>query len=108
MKKFWGIEIHSGVVVYDDISFLKDYSNLALEVDYLKEDMLQIHFPEKMIIDVGWCPSFDLEGAFFAYLIMNEDWQNPIEQVKSSNIKELKVAINKFVEKIISMNSKLK
>lgn len=97
---FWNIDIKNGNVTYDDISFLTEEFNSKDQVDYLKEDMLQIEFPEDILFDVGWRPSFDEEGAFYVSVIKGLDWESPILQKKVSNITEVRKVLSDFVKNI--------
>lgn len=61
---FWSIDIKKENVVYDDISFVCEDVNLYEYIEYLKEDMLQIEFQNNILLDVGWRPSFEIDGKF--------------------------------------------
>lgn len=74
---FWGLDIKNGAVSYDDISFLTEENNLLEQVAYLKEDMLQIEFPGNMLIDIGWRPSFEENGAFYVTMVSARQSQPP-------------------------------
>ena len=66
-----------GLVIFDDFSV--NFSKpLEAQLDSLKEDMLQVEFEGGYILDVGWRPSFSLDGAFYIVLIKNHDWEKPV------------------------------
>jgi hypothetical protein len=96
---FWNIDIKNGNVAYDDISFINEDVDLHEYIDYLKEDMLQIEFEDNILLDVGWRPSFEIDGKFYVSLIKNFDWENPIAIESIKSIKDLKLCINKIVLK---------
>lgn len=66
-----------GKVIFDELSNLIDY-DIALISENLKEDLLQAAFPNEQILDIGWYPEFDKNGAFRISLIANRDWESPI------------------------------
>lgn len=95
---FWGLDIKNGAVSYDDISFLTEENNLLEQVAYLKEDMLQIEFPGNMLIDIGWRPSFEENGAFYVTMVSNCDWENPIAQAQVFDVASARKTLSEFIE----------
>lgn len=81
-----------GDVVFDDFS-LRNNLHLDKQIDSLKEDMLQVEFPNGYILDVGWRPSFDISGTFYIYLIKDFDWENPIYNSSTRDIYSLEAEI---------------
>ena len=98
---FWNIDINNGLVVFDDISWLTDDFNSHEQVDYLKEDMLQIEFPKNLLLDVSWRPSFEEDGAFYVYMIKDEDWENPVAQAKVFDVVSVKKAMLEFIGRFV-------
>ena len=98
---FWGIDIRTGTVEYDDISYLSEDSRICDHLDYLKEDMLQISFPKGFIIDVGWRPSFSENGKFFIVAVRDGDWDRPIVQAEASDVLGVKNAIKNALKAVI-------
>lgn len=86
-----------GVVTFDDFP-IKEGHPLERYVDDLKEDMLQAEFPGGYILDVGWRPSFEIKGKFYAVLIKDFDWSNPIYSEAAEDVTALKDKINKALE----------
>lgn len=66
---------------------------LNKQIDILKEDMLQVEFPDGYILDVGWRPSFDVNGSFYIYLIKDFDWESHIYSGIAKDIYSLEVEI---------------
>lgn len=58
------LDLKNGKVVFDDFN-LPTEEALESHADKLKEDMLQVEFPDGYLLDIGWRPSFDLRGSFF-------------------------------------------
>nr|WP_157711664.1 hypothetical protein [Pseudomonas sp. PB120] len=90
----------SGNITHDDLSSLKGISP-SDQIDFLKEDMLQVEYCARLLLDVGWYPSFNINGAFQIRVIKNHHWEEPIFYSKAKTIDSL---IEEIVEaqKIIS------
>lgn len=88
-----------GEIVFNELS-LKDNTSLNDQLDNLKEDMLQVEFPDGYILDVGWKPSFDINGKFHVYLIKDFDWGDPVYFGIANDISSLLGGINKAIRKI--------
>ncbi|MQU65353.1 hypothetical protein GHO25_19755 [Pseudomonas sp. FSL R10-1350] len=63
-------------VLYDELSSVTE-GTAALAWDSLKEDMLQVEYPENILLDVGWYPSFDPEGTFQVCVVKDFQWDVP-------------------------------
>ena len=90
---FWNIDIGQGVVVFDDISFLPEAFDTAQHADYLKEDLLQLVFGDRLLLDVGWTPSFDEHGRFVLMLVSDGNWDEPVERAEFTEVVSLKERI---------------
>ena len=66
-----------GKVIYNEfhVDFSKPYRE---QPDNLTEDLLQIEFPDQYLLDVGWYPEYDADGAFMVQLIRNDEWDKPL------------------------------
>lgn len=95
---FWCIDIGKGIVEFDQISDLPEEFKVGEHVEFLREDMLQLSFPNGTLIDVGWRPCFSLRGNFYIVAVINEDWDAPIAQVTASDVLQTKMAIREMVE----------
>lgn len=89
----------NGSVVFDDFN-ISENTALSEQLDELKEDMLQVSFPSGYILDIGWRPSFEINGSFKLLLIKDYVWDNPIYSDSPSNIFELKKSIEIAISKI--------
>ncbi|MCM3781936.1 hypothetical protein M3231_03020 [Neobacillus mesonae] len=96
---FEKIQFEPGKVVYDD---LKIDPNKLLEnqVDNLKEDLLQVNYDDKFIVDIGWFPSFSKDGHFQVVAIEDFNWENPIFQKTCRTLVELKECIEEAINKV--------
>jgi hypothetical protein len=77
-----------GKIVYDDFDI---NPNIPLEqqIFSLKEDMFQVNYHDKYLIDIGWGPEFNLKGKFKIRIIKNFNWTNPIYFKQTSSLKKL-------------------
>ncbi|WP_339839698.1 hypothetical protein [uncultured Flavobacterium sp.] len=73
----------------------------SLSFYYLSEDLLQIHLESKNItLDLGWYGDLsNNKGCFKISIIGNEDWQNPLEIIKSKSQTEISEKLKKIIEK---------
>ena len=91
--------IKGGAVTFDDF-FIKEGVPLDCQLDDLKEDMLQVKFHGGYIFDVGWRPSFEVDGKFYVVLIENYNWDNPIYSGTAKSLCELKDKITEALSLI--------
>lgn len=89
----------NGTVVFDDFN-ISENTSLSEQVYELKEDILQITFQNWSILDVGWRPSFEINGSFKLLLIKDYNWDNPIYSDSLSSVSELKKSIGIAISKI--------
>lgn len=88
------IDIGLGQITYCDFN-IDPVAPLKKQLPALQEDMLQIEFGNRFLIDVGWYPAMGLNGCFIVYVIQDEDWDHPLSKAQCSTLKELKNAIEK-------------
>lgn len=89
----------NGTVVFDDFN-ISENTSLSEQLDELKEDMLQIYFPNGYVLDVGWRPSFEINGQFKLLLIKDYNWECPVYADSLSSVSELKKSIEIALSKI--------
>ncbi len=95
------INFYQGKVTFDDLSELQIDQPLKLQVDSLKEDLLQVEYGKKYVIDVGWYPlSFKINGYFKIQLIEDDNWDEPVILKKTGTLDGLKSSILKVVLKV--------
>lgn len=82
-ENFWnGFDFGNGKVKYHET--------------YLCEDMLQVEFPDNILLDVGY-----YSGIFRIYVIKNYSWENPIMQYTYKHAEKSELYINdalKFIK----------
>jgi hypothetical protein len=78
----------TGKITYDELSALRNI-DLSNQIDFLKEDMLQVEYHGTYLLDVGWYPSFDINGTFQIRAIKDYDWDAPLAFSKVDTIQLL-------------------
>ncbi|MGF6112267.1 hypothetical protein [Pseudomonas frederiksbergensis] len=82
------LSLLTGKITFDDLSLLSDQP-LASQIDSLKEDLLQVEYGEHLLLDVGWYPEFDEDGAFQVVVIKDRDWGQPQWTGRAKTLAEL-------------------
>ncbi|MDE6567013.1 MAG: hypothetical protein K2K70_04665 [Lachnospiraceae bacterium] len=64
----------------------------------LNEDLIMLtNDIANLTINLGWYPSFDLNGSYILYLVRNKDWNKPLEKVVTRSKSEVIACIEKWV-----------
>lgn len=82
------LDFIQGKITYDNLSLLEDCA-IEGQVHNLKEDMLQVVYPDGLLLDVGWFPSFDAKGHFQIKVVKNHDWDSPTLTFTAQSINAL-------------------
>ncbi|QDY40902.1 hypothetical protein [Candidatus Pantoea soli] len=85
-----------GIVTLDDFH-IDEKQPLENFLEVLKKDMLQVEFPGGFLLDIGWRPSFNIQGGFYVSLIKDYDWGAPMFSDSASNIELLKLKISEAI-----------
>jgi len=89
--------IHSGNVTSWGLD-IDDGSSLEAQIDELREDLGQVEYENDQLIDIGWHPSFDVNGSFKVYVIdQSRDWDSPVFKAEAKSLEDLKVVIKQAV-----------
>ncbi|WEK08955.1 MAG: hypothetical protein P0Y51_28490 [Candidatus Pseudomonas colombiensis] len=83
------LNLLTGNIRFDDLSHLTDQP-LTRQLDALKEDLLQVEYPGQLLLDVGWYPEFDKDGAFRVQVIKDQDWQQPLSSQQARSLAALR------------------
>jgi hypothetical protein len=86
----WG----TGEVTYWALDTVRTDVPIRDQLDELKEDLVQVRFGERILLDVGWYPEFQADGAFLVVVVRDEDWNDPLFKRQASSFEELRAAIN--------------
>ena len=69
--------------------------NVKYSETYLDEDMLQVEYPEKLILDAGfYC------GIFKVYIIWDNNWQSPVAVYSCKTVGNFEKIINLAIEQV--------
>ena len=90
------IDFKSGKIEYDQFNINFDIS-FKDQPESLLEDLLQVNYQNRYIIDLGWYPEFDSNGSFIIYIIGDYNWDRPIKTRKCREKKDLKNNLVEFV-----------
>jgi hypothetical protein len=90
--------ISPGVISYQDIPKKIESASLDDVIDFLKEDLFQAVYPNQVLIDIGWYPSFDKTGAFQISIIKNSDWATPVYFQEAKSVSRLLCLLDHAVD----------
>ena len=75
----------------------EDY--IVKQLIFLREDLLQVEFDfGKYILDIGWYPSFEENGAFHVIVVKNANWSTPIYNTQTTVLANLQQTIQAAVD----------
>lgn len=100
------LNILDGTIIYNDFDIDENTPFEEQKYSY-KQDMLQIGFGKRFVVDIGWLPDFKPNGYFVVQAIQDYDWMNPLFKTKCRTFDELKKAIETAVI-IIDKTRKIK
>lgn len=64
----------------------------------LNEDLIRLtNEAAGLTIDLGWYPSFDLNGSYILMLVKGDAWEKPLEKVVTRSKDEVISCIEKWV-----------
>ncbi len=96
------MKFEPGLITYNDCN-ISIYMPLDDQIDALKEDLFQVQYGKKFLIDVGWYPSFNIKGKFRIRVIKDYDWTVPLFDKICRDIKTL----NRYMEECIKVVNEL-
>ena len=80
-------------ITYWAFDSLDESRSPQMQATELKEDMAQARISSSVILDIGWYPSFDLDGAFTVSVIQDMDWGAPVFSKQAQNWPELRAIV---------------
>ncbi|MBD2871221.1 hypothetical protein [Paenibacillus arenilitoris] len=95
------LSIGSGKIVFNNFPENVEF-NTPEAYEELKEDLIQIVYSNRFLIDVGWYPSFQENGQFTLFLIENNDWEKPVFKKRTRSIKVVREIIEEYAAYIDS------
>jgi hypothetical protein len=96
-----------------DLETTRTWQELRASQD-LQEDLLQVEYPNGLVLDVGWYQSAARSetisgrgagGAFRVLAVRSNDWKDPIFSLYARDFSELHKAIVLADEWIVGLNS---
>jgi len=67
----------TGKVTYWALDGLEASRPLEHQLDELKEDLAQVRFGARTVLDVGWYPEFSSNGKFVVLVVRDGAWDTP-------------------------------
>lgn len=89
-----------GNIQFDELSHLLSGDDTQSDLDSLKEDMFQVDYSGRFLLDIGWYPSFDENGCFQVRVLKDFDWGNPIFLKNANTFAEL-IAVTTTAQEVI-------
>lgn len=89
----WG----AGEVTYWALDGLESSEPLENQLDELKEDLAQVRFGARTVLDVGWYPEFSRNGKFVVVVVRDGEWDTPIFKEAAADIASLCSVVNQAV-----------
>ncbi|ANY70795.1 hypothetical protein BBD42_17320 [Paenibacillus sp. BIHB 4019] len=97
------MDFKSGDVILNDFDFNEGVA-LDQQIWSFKEDILQVRYDNKFVLDLGWYPEFNLDDGSFKLIIVEiDDWLNPLFIKRTKSLNEIYEYIKEailFVEKL--------
>ncbi len=72
--------------MFSEIDFQNGIITYCETEDIKKEDLLQVVYPNNILLDVGW---YAATKAYHIYVIVHDDWEHPKITIKTTDKKEL-------------------
>jgi hypothetical protein len=92
------IDWKSGRIKHWDLDALDEQRPLHDQRWELKEDLAQVEYPTRLLVDVGWHPEFSAEGSFLIQVVKPNDWEHPVFQERATTVASLKEQLAKAVQ----------
>lgn len=91
------LDLSPGKIVYDDFQ-IKPNIPFEQQKFSFKEDLFQVDFYEKYLIDIGWSPDFESKGNFKIRIIKDYNWTHPLYFKKTNKLDTLPFFIKECVD----------
>ncbi len=95
------IDLKNGTVTYNDFDINPGIS-FEEQTWSFKQDVFQMKFNNKYLIDIGWYPDFDPKGSFVLKVVKDFDWSNPILEKKCKEVNVLKIYLQEAINFVSS------
>ena len=76
--------------IASEIDFSPGQIAYSEAIPELKEDLMQVAYPDGQILDVGWYPESNPVGKFKVLVISNGEWDTPSLDLSTQDEKQLR------------------
>lgn len=77
-----------------------DWLFLVQDITYIVRN--DEHKVNHICVDLGWYPEADPNGKFILYVIQNQDWEKPLEEFSSRNVRDIAEKMGDFLQKYVT------
>lgn len=105
-KLLRNVDLVIGKITYCDFEIKSDLPFEKQKWSF-REDLIQINFDNKYLLDVGWYPELNEKGAFLVEVVKCFDWSNPIFEKRTKQLESLQGYIQQaadFINALIKNN----
>lgn len=81
--------------MFKKINFKSGHITFLDQSDLLKEDILQVQYPDELLLDVGY-----YEKQYKIFVIKKLNWEKPVVKCKARNFDELLLKLQKIINEI--------
>ena len=70
-----------------------------------KEDMLQVEYPNQLLLDMGW-----YRTKYLIQIVQNDDWEHPIKQYRTKEKQQIQVLLGKavqYMEQVVKLETEM-
>ncbi|WP_146160697.1 hypothetical protein [Deinococcus arcticus] len=98
MKRVLDMDYGTGRIAHIEMDLVFELS-IVEQIDYLREDMLQVEFSGgRCIVDAGWYPDGSEVGRFIVKVVKDYDWSSPIYREEASDLLKLRSSLVRAIE----------
>ena len=97
------INFRNGQITFDNLLWLTE-QDFKEQKNFFGQDLLQVLYFEKYILDVGWYNISNTKGIFIVQVIKDMNWDKPLFIKRVSTLKELRRIIEICIKLIYRKN----
>ncbi|MEZ4864223.1 MAG: hypothetical protein R3C14_23120 [Caldilineaceae bacterium] len=86
------VNFSPGNVVYEEFT-IDGNQEWKAQIDNLTEDLLQVAYPDDVLLDVGWYPAHNRKGQFQVRVIRDFQWDEPIFYAEVASLDVLRAVL---------------
>lgn len=96
------VDFRNGTVHFNHFDDIDPKIPIEEQLIHFDEDMLWVEYNDcEYGIDIGWYPSYKIDGSFWIYIIKNNDWEEPIKGEEIKDFNELKRCLLSYIDYIV-------